>query len=171
MEAYGNAFSSFLKLWRLRAGLDLVPVTLPSELERLRDFDSVNLDVFRRVLAEATTRVNRWGGRLVFVYLPHWDRYGSRRLSPGAARRDRVLEIVRAQGIPVVDMHQVFQATRDPLALFPFRQSGHYNEEGHRLVAEEVLRALPNWLTGWPAIPDPGSSESGLVAGGEGAAK
>ena len=38
-------------------------------------------------------------------------------------------------------MHQVFQATRDPLALFPFRQSGHYNEEGHRRLIGK-LKAL-----------------------------
>jgi len=28
------------------------------------------------------------------------------------------------------------------LALFPFRRGVHYTEEGHRLVAEEVLRSI-----------------------------
>ena len=28
------------------------------------------------------------------------------------------------------------------MSLFPFHAPGHYNEEGHRLVAEEMLNAL-----------------------------
>jgi hypothetical protein len=44
--------------------------------------------------------------------------------------------------IPIVDIHPAFASRRDPLALFPFRRFGHYTEEGHRLVAEEVRRAL-----------------------------
>jgi hypothetical protein len=44
--------------------------------------------------------------------------------------------------IPIIDIHSVFASRREPLALFPLRRFGHYTEEGHRLVAEEVLRAL-----------------------------
>jgi hypothetical protein len=52
------------------------------------------------------------------------------------------LTLVRSIGIPVLDMHPVFQAKSDPLALFPFRAHGHYNARGHRVVAEEVLKLL-----------------------------
>jgi hypothetical protein len=95
------------------------------------------------VLSVADAMVSAWGGRLYFVYLPDWGRYGA----PTYARLDRdpVLTAVTNPGIPVIDMHLAFKDHKDPLSLFPFRRFGHYNEEGHRLVAETVLRAM---LTG-----------------------
>jgi hypothetical protein len=75
------------------------------------------------------------------VYLPSWSRYQN---SPIAAERDRlrVLNVVSALGIPVIDVHSAFSAERDPLSLFPFRRFGHYNEAGNRVVADAILRAL-----------------------------
>jgi len=61
---------------------------------------------------------------------------------PAAKQRDAVLELVKSLGIPVIDIHPVFQAQNDPLAMFPFREPGHYTETGHLLVAEEVMRAI-----------------------------
>ena len=44
--------------------------------------------------------------------------------------------------MPLIDLDHAFRAHPDPLALFPFRRLGHYNEAGHRLVAEAVLSML-----------------------------
>ena len=56
--------------------------------------------------------------------------------------RNNVLGIARRLNLHVVDMHTVFSAHPDPLSLFPFRRYAHYNEAGHKLVGEEVLRQL-----------------------------
>jgi hypothetical protein len=81
-----------------------------------------DLDLLRDILSEAKVQVGAWGGILYFVYLPSWARY--------------------AQGIPIIDAYPAFQAHRDPLSLFPFRGPGHYNEAGHRVVAETVLNVI-----------------------------
>jgi hypothetical protein len=65
-------------------------------------------------------------------------------------KRDDVLAMVRDLKIPVIDIHEVFQSHKEPLSLFPFRASGHYNEEGHRLVAEEVLTKIGKILAESP---------------------
>jgi hypothetical protein len=45
--------------------------------------------------------------------------------------------------IPIIDIRsKVFDAHPDPLSLFPFRISGHYNAEGYRLVAEAIGKRL-----------------------------
>jgi hypothetical protein len=64
----------------------------------------------------------------------------------GKVNRDEVLTIVRDVGIPLVDLDPTFQVHGDPLSLFPFRRAGHYNEVGHRLVAEAVLKAVQGQL-------------------------
>ncbi len=125
-----------LMLWHLRGALGLhrlpqAPAS-PAESPRLR-----------QVLAEAKRRVASWGGRLVFVWLPCWERFSS-----GAARdesfrrRGEVLSLVRGLGLPVIDVLRVFNAHPDPLSLFPLRIAGHYTEEGYRLAADAIARRL-----------------------------
>ena len=97
--------------------------------------------LFREILSQAKTRVDAWGGQLYFVYLPEWARYNDY-TSWGKTKRGSVLTMIESLGIPIVDIDPAFQANGDPLSLFPFRGLGHYNETGHRLVAEEVLRSL-----------------------------
>ena len=56
--------------------------------------------------------------------------------------RQRVLSLVKQLGVAVIDLHPVFAAHRDPVSLFPFGLSGHYTEEGNRLVATTILSEL-----------------------------
>ena len=98
----------------------------------------LDFDVLHRALKEARQLVEAWGGKLYFVYLPeHW-RYAN----PSYAEdfHDRVVLLVENLDIPLIDVHRVFQAQPDPLALFPFRRMGHYNEAGHKIVADSVVQ-------------------------------
>jgi hypothetical protein len=133
---YLNYGVSILKLSTVRTKLGLVYGT--SNLEASFGSDELQIRLFREILQNAHALINTWEGKLYFVYLPAWQRYAS----PQSAsdNREAILALVRGLEIPVIDIHQAFQAHGDPLRLFPFRQLGHYNEEGHRLVAETVLR-------------------------------
>jgi len=99
------------------------------------------MDHFRRVLKEADSTVRGWGGQMYFVYLPEWARYADPEFAN--KNRDRVLSLVNALQLPLIDLHPVFSRHPDPVELFPFRRSNHYSSDGHRLVGEEVLRVLP----------------------------
>jgi hypothetical protein len=97
-------------------------------------------ELFRRVLSEARDATRSWDGALYFVYLPSFQRLsGSDDVEP---HRDEVLETVRELGIPVVDLYEIFRTHEDPLAYFPYRLPGHYNERGYRAVAEAVLSVI-----------------------------
>jgi hypothetical protein len=130
-----------LRFSNLRRGLGLMglglmqrPVDRQSEVEQV-------ITLLAEILLEAKVTVDSWGGRLYLVYLPQRERY----TEPGTASLDekrRVLSVARSYGVEVIDVHAAFQSTGDPLGLFPFRRRGHYNKEGHRLVAETVLQSL-----------------------------
>ena len=111
-----------------------------SKIEASFESDELQIRLFREILQNARAFTHTWNGMLYFVYLPAWQRYAS----PQSAsdHRDAVLALVRGLNIPIIDINEAFQAHGDPLRLFPFRQLGHYNDEGHRLVAETVLRYL-----------------------------
>jgi len=80
--------------------------------------------------------------RLVFVYLPAWERYGR----PGGADivRRRVLEVVRRLSVGCVDVHPDFLQHPNPMSLFMMTQGtpGHYTPEGYRIVATAIRREL-----------------------------
>jgi hypothetical protein len=99
------------------------------------------LNLFRTVLLRVQASVSAWGGKLYFVYLPQWQRYAGPEITN--SHRQQILMLVRNIGFPVIDIHLVFQAQKDPVALFPWRLGGgHYTEVGNQLVAEEILRSI-----------------------------
>jgi hypothetical protein len=134
---------NFLKLPRLRARLGLLLGR--SDRERQLASELNDLRLFRQCLSHAKTIVDSWGGALDFVYLP-----GAARFMPeyafdkrlGDSQHDKILKVMTELGIPVIDLLPAFEAQRDPRSLFPFGRPGHYAETGHRLVADEVLKAI-----------------------------
>jgi hypothetical protein len=145
------SFESILKLQHLRRSVSDLYTRRPSEeglpAELIDHFTLMgapsaegDLLLLRQILTEAQRSVSPWNGKVVFVYLPTWERY---RLPQLASKdRDGVLAIVRGLGMPVVDVHLAMSSHPDPLSLFPFRRYGHYNEAGHKLVGDEVLKLL-----------------------------
>jgi PAS domain S-box-containing protein len=108
------------------------------------------MKLFEKILSHAKAVVSKWGGTLYFVYLPERERYVDPRIASLSEKdRQQVLRIAKSAGVPVVDINDGFQAHADPLSLFPFRRLGHYNEEGHRLVAETVLKSIARPIS-WP---------------------
>jgi hypothetical protein len=132
---------SFLKLSALRIRLSSLSGSNPQTQAAVADYETANLEVFREILKQARDEVASWHGEMYFVYLPEWARYTSFS-SWGKEKRPAVLQTVKELGVPLIDIDPAFRAQPKPTALFLFGSSGHYNEEGHRLVAQEVLRRL-----------------------------
>ena len=142
-----DEFSQFFKLENLRTRLSILNAATIEEVKNQEDLEGPNLTLFRDILAQVKTRIGTWGGKMYFVYLPDWPRYSGNQVGPVAKQRDSVLALVNSLGIPVIDIHPVFQAQSDPLAMFPFREPGHYTEKGHLLVAKEVMRTISSTLS------------------------
>ena len=94
---------------------------------------------FGRVLHEARSSVERWGGQLVFVYLP--DHIAVSRL-PAAKRRarDSTLDVIGRLHIPVFDVEAETRSMKRS-ELFYYSTS-HYSERGNEVVARVVTRHL-----------------------------
>jgi hypothetical protein len=136
MQRLRNRVPRIVKLEHIRERLAL---STPGSHKEHPDVEA-DLPLFARILADAKNDVESWGGTLYVVYLPEWLRYAHPQAA--SAQREAVLSIIRSHGIPLVDMHPVFEAHGDPLSLFPYRSNGHYNEDGYRLVGETVLAAI-----------------------------
>ena len=96
-------------------------------------------------MATAKQLVEKNGGRLVFVYLPEYERFNNEIPSApwsGAGMKTEVLEMVSSLRIDLVDIAPAFLAVEDPLGLFPFRMQGHYNRQGYSIVTNELQKYL-----------------------------
>ncbi len=101
------------------------------------------VDMLEQILGQARDRVRGWGGELYFVYLPSWARYAvpmDRDLLNG---RPLVLGAVAEAGVPLIDFAEILGRHPDPLALFPYRERGHFTSEGYAYLADQIARRLP----------------------------
>jgi hypothetical protein len=141
--------TSILKLTALRSRLGLLG---GKEREGGQEEDAAALrrraqsligtfNLLRQTLLEAKALAAKQRATLYFAYLPARDRYDSSGAGPNPDR-DTVLNIAKDIGLPIIDLGPVLAGHADPLGLFPFRLADHYNEEGHRLVADTILAHL-----------------------------
>ena len=78
-----------------------------------------------------------------FIYLPEYSRYKSRYYSQRNYKK--IKKILNKLEIPFIDIHKkVFENENNPLKLFPFELSGHYNKEGYKKTAEYIYKYTYN---------------------------
>lgn len=101
-----------------------------------------DIELFGRVLALAKAEVEAKGGQLIFVYLPEYNRFAGQTISEPSSYREQVLSLVARLHIRLVDIEPIVKNSPDPLALYPYRLTGHFNPEGAALVARVIERAI-----------------------------
>lgn len=138
-----HKFKLWFKLWHIRALLGLTDIKREWPLRRWESGVSEEevAAAFGDVMRQANQEVKAWGGELVFVYLPSYRTYGYKISHPW---RERVLEVVKGAGIPLIDFNEIFARQPDPVGLYNYRKEGHYTAEGNNLVAEVVVKYLQN---------------------------
>lgn len=131
-ESHSSA-TAVMRLDRLAFALQSVAVKDVYNIEP--DFP-----LFKRVLARAKSRVESWGGKLVFVYVADmfYLQYKGKRMHHN---RDKVLEAAREVGVQVIDTMPAFMAVDDPMKVMAHLES-HCNEAGYKLLAETILKGL-----------------------------
>jgi lysophospholipase L1-like esterase len=126
--------------------LDWVRLSAVRKMINIDDNIDVNVDdpVFAKILTNAKERINEWGGKLYFVYLPEYKRYHDMKISHDRFRKkSEVINLLKKLDIPVIDIHQeVFANHIDPISLFALRLPGHYNADGYAEVAKAIVKGV-----------------------------
>lgn len=108
-----------------------------------------NLTLYQKVLEQTKREVSEAGGELWLVYLPDIGHFQPQ--SPYPRQKQQVRAICEQLQLRFIDLVPEFEATGDPLAMYPFRVFQHYTEEGNRLISEWLAEELA-------AVPAPGVS-------------
>ena len=94
----------------------------------------------KNILYLAKTLSENNGSKLYFVYLPTYDRYGSRF---NEASYKKIKKILSELKIPLIDIHEeVFKKEVNPRELFPFALPGHYTIEGYEKTAKTIFNFI-----------------------------
>ena len=137
----------WFRLVRLRNILKLNNINLTHRKDTassIYDDDVVIDKLFSEILIKSRDRVDAFGGKLYFVYLPTYKRYIDKSIKHDQfLKKSEVLDLVRNLNIPVIEIHQdVFFKSSNPLTLFPFGLDGHYNPDGYREVAKAIITSV-----------------------------
>ena len=95
---------------------------------------------FKEILKLAKELSTKNNSNFYFVYLTGYHRY---KTTYHHNSYNKVKKIIEELNIPFIDIHkEVFEKESNPLKLFPFELSGHYNVEGFRKVAEAIHKFI-----------------------------
>jgi hypothetical protein len=90
--------------------------------------DDNSIKLFKAIISEMSYELKIMGIKIVIV---HWNRD----LSENGK--------ISGTGIPVIDLYPTIFKNKDKDLLIP--NDGHINIKGHRLIAEELLKALKKY--------------------------
>ena len=110
------------------------------------DMDEI-LDKFTEIISLSKSFTQKRGAKFYFVYLPDTERYFEANKNTNDYNNyEKIINIVKKLDVPIIDINKELHLTvEDPLALYPFRMPGHYNELGYRLVAETILKKIDEY--------------------------
>ncbi len=103
---------------------------------------SLEQPVFDDVLSRASQIVSEWNGKLIMVYVPPVDRFVGA-LPQGIAHdhlRSMVLNSAMLNGVDVVDLTTVFEATDNPK--LQYAPDAHFSEAGASLAATAIANKV-----------------------------
>lgn len=99
------------------------------------------LPTYRSILHLAKEEVESWGGELVFVYLSWIPSYKS-------PYRMAILEMVKEEGIKMIDSRPEFVAHQTPSDIFAVlgggTSIGHYSPIGYKIISKKMIKFLKN---------------------------
>ena len=126
--------------------------------------DEETLEKLTEIISLSKSFTQKQGAKFYFVYIPHYSRYRLKELfdskvqvdlakyiiaennTPDFQNYEKIINSVKNLDIPVIDIYKELHLTlEDPIALYPFRLPGHYNELGYQLVAETVLKKIDEY--------------------------
>jgi hypothetical protein len=133
-DAQYERFRDILFLPRLRERLRL-------DAPLLRPTTPVDLSLFLQVVRMARQKTLEWGGDFIVVIMPLYEDVVVRQMS-SSQRHEHLTQVLRDEGIDVIDTAAVFAGRHDPASLYTMRINNHPNIEGHQLIGRTIVEEL-----------------------------
>ena len=108
--------------------------------------------IFKEILIKSKDIVSNWGGKIYFVIIPDLDyanyiNNNKKNSYIWQKNLDYINNTVKELNIPIINLHKnVIDINTDPISLFSLRIGSHYNNEGYKLITEEIYKTVSKEL-------------------------
>jgi hypothetical protein len=110
---------------------------------------SVPWDVhYRPILKRAQAAAEAAGAKFYLVSFPHYEL-----VQKGFKEEQLIHRVAREEGVETVDFLKRILEQPDPLALYPLRLAGHFNEAGYDLLAQQLVDEVLAPMRSPPTAP------------------
>ena len=104
--------------------------------------NTIDKELFTRVLKKMKSETAGWNGKFAVAYLPDWNRFNQKYSLVKFFHKKKIESIIKSLNISYIDIVQDFEKEEDPINFYPFGLFGHYTAEGYRLVAESIFKNI-----------------------------
>ncbi len=113
---------------------------------KIIEYDRNSLIIFDKVLKKTQELSTKNNSNLYFVYIPGFNRFTKNIQAEDDKHLnyEEVIKSVKKNNINLIDFYANMRELDDPLALYPFRGFGHFNEKGYKILAEYILKNISN---------------------------
>lgn len=101
--------------------------------------DNVIKQEFYQILIKALNYSVSKNANFYFVYLPEFKTIKN---NQNKQSYREILSKLNNDKIKIIDINKFLSNKKDPLMYYPFRNNGHFNEIGYKVIAKEILKQL-----------------------------
>ncbi len=137
-EKRQNRFIKYIMLWNLRSKAHYLAANFGVK-------GDLNLDNSFNLYLDIINKVNNFSkqnnSKLYFIFIPAFERYSNKEFSN--KYYFKLIEYLKKNKIELIDLHfDLISKHQDPLELYPFRMSGHFNEYGYKKISKFIYSSI-----------------------------
>ena len=141
LEHRENLFENKNNSYNFEKFKNVLKLTNIRSFFRLRKMNDENLKNFSLIIDKINNFLKKNNTDLIIVYLPDYQRYKGR-FNDRYKNYNKIISLIKKKNIKLINIKNFFDNYKDPLDLFPYRLSGHYNEKGYKLISKEIFNNL-----------------------------
>jgi len=100
--------------------------------------NSIDEKIFTQTLKKMKSITAQWGGKLIVVYLPDWNRFNSKYSLIKVLHKRKIEKIINSINVDYIDITERFSKEDNPIELYPFGLRGHFTPRGYELIATTI---------------------------------
>ena len=103
-----------------------------------RKYEKRNYVLFEKILKKTINYTKKNNMKLYFVYLPDYSKFSGYQKKNIVYKN--VISITKANNVDIIDMLDEFKKKGNAINFFPFKQYGHYTNDGYKFIADIIYK-------------------------------
>ena len=106
--------------------------------------EKLEMKLFYEILIEMKMETDKFGGELLFVYVPSWSRYFTKYNKDKILfnKKDEILSFLKKEKIIFYDFENEISNSSNKKEYFPLGYMGHFNSFGYKKLSDSIIKLI-----------------------------